>query len=111
MGRLQIVLFVLSFLFLTVIIRYIKKSKLSTDLATLWILWGFGLILLSIFPTIISFIAKILGIIAPINALFLIMIFLLYCMVFYLFLKVSILEDNIKNLIQYIALQENKRNK
>lgn len=107
MGKLQIVLFIISFLFFVIILCYIKKSKLSTDLATLWILWGIGLIILSLFPSIINYISRLLGVIAPINALFLIMIFLLYCMVFYLFLKVSVLEDEIKCLAQYIAIQEN----
>ena len=49
---------------------------------------------------------KLLEIKTTINALYLIMIFILYCLVFYLFLKISILENKLKNLIQIIALQK-----
>ncbi len=110
MGKLQIILLLISIVFFFKIIRYIKKSKLTTDLAIIWILWGCGLIVISLFPSIVTFIANLLGIITTINALFLIMIFFLYCLVFYLFLKVSYLEDKLRKLAQYIAITESKKN-
>lgn len=111
MGRLQIILFLFSILFFMIILFFIKKSKISLDLASVWVLWGCGLILISIFPNIVEFTSNILGIKTTINALYLIMIFILYCLVFYLFLKISILEDKLRSLIQIIALKnKNERN-
>ena len=48
MGKLQIILLLISIVFFFKIIRYIKKSKLTTDLAIIWILWGCGLIVISL---------------------------------------------------------------
>lgn len=109
--RLQFTLFIVSILFLFLIIKHLKKAKLTTDIAVLWIIWGIGIVLISVFPSIVEWISKLLGIVTTINTLFLIMIFLLYCLVFYLFIKVSDLENKVKNLTQYIALTEkNERN-
>ena len=87
--KLQLILLTFSILFLFIIIKFIKKSKLTTDIAIIWILWGIGLIIISAFPILMQYIANILGIATTINALFLIMIYLLYCLVFYLFIKIS----------------------
>ena len=106
MGRLQLILFLFSILFFIIILYFIKRSKISLDLASVWILWGCGLITISIFPEIVEYTSKLLEIKTTINALYLIMIFILYCLVFYLFLKISILENKLKNLIQIIALQK-----
>lgn len=106
MGRLQLILFLFSILFFIIILYFIKRSKISLDLASVWILWGCGLITISIFPEIVEYTSKLLEIKTTINALYLIIIFILYCLVFYLFLKISILENKLKNLIQIIALQK-----
>ena len=98
MGRLQLILFLFSILFFIIILYFIKRSKISLDLASVWILWGCGLITISIFPEIVEYTSKLLEIKTTINALYLIMIFILYCLVFYLFLKISILENKLKNL-------------
>ena len=91
--------------------KYIKKAKLSTDIAIVWILWAVGLIVMSLVPGVVSSVTKILGIYAPINAVFLIMIFLLYCLVFYLCIRMSMLEDKVKNLVQYVAMQSTDHKK
>ena len=104
--QLQALLIVGALVFFAILLKSIKKSSLSTDLASVWILFGIGIILIAIFPEIVYFITKILGIIAPINAVFLILISTLILIIFYLFLKISIMEDKIKNLVQYISLND-----
>ena len=42
MGRLQLILFLFSILFFIIILYFIKRSKISLDLASVWILWGCG---------------------------------------------------------------------
>lgn len=104
--RLQISLFSISIIVFLVLLNNIRRSKISTDMATVWILWGIGLIVLSLFPQIVTFLGKIVGIVTPVNTLYLIMIFLLYVLVFFLYIKVSVLEEKIKNLIHAVALDE-----
>ena len=104
--QLQVFLVIISIIVFISIIRFIKKSKLSTQMAVIWILWSIGLILISVFPTIIYNLSKILGIIAPMNTLFLLMMFILYCLVFFLYLRISILEYKLKNLAQHIGISD-----
>lgn len=104
--QLQIMLIVFSILFFLVILKYIKKARLSTDIAIVWILWAIGLIVMCLVPGAVNLMTRMLGIYAPINAVFLIMIFLLYCLVFYLCVRMSMLEDKVKNLVQHVAMQD-----
>ena len=110
MGRrLQLFMIVISLLVFVTIVRYIRKSKLTTQTAVIWILWSMGLVVISIFPGLIYNLVKLLGIVTPMNGLFMIMIFILYCLVFFLFLKVSILETKLMALAQDQAIH-NKEN-
>ena len=58
--KLQLILLTFSILFLFIIIKFIKKSKLTTDIAIIWILWGIGLIIISAFPILMQYIACLL---------------------------------------------------
>ena len=78
MGRLQLILFLFSILFFIIILYFIKRSKISLDLASVWILWGCGLITISIFPEIVEYTSKLLEIKTTINALYLILSCLLF---------------------------------
>ncbi len=106
--ELQILLFIASLTFFVFMVRIIKKSKLQTDMATAWIIWGLGVILIALIPEIVYNASDLLGIQSPINSLFLFMIFFLYCLVFYLYIKISVLDEKLKNLVQYISLNQNK---
>ena len=108
--RLRVLLIIVSLLFFIVVLKNIKKAKISNDMASLWIIVCIALLLLAIFPNIIGFVSNILGISTNMNTLYLIIIFILICMVFYLFVKISILEDKVKTLTQLFSL-DHKNNK
>lgn len=97
--QLRLILIISSFLFFFCILYYIRRSKLNTDYAVIWLLWGIGVILISVFPEIVSAAALMLGVYAPYNALYLIMIFLLYVFLFILYLRFSRTEDKLTALI------------
>ena len=109
--QLQVFLIVISILVLFFIVRFIKKSKLSTQMAVIWILWSIGLILISCFPQIVYRLSDFLGIQTPMNTLFLIMMFILYCLVFFLYLRISILENKLKAIAQHIGIDEFRNSK
>ncbi|MDO4701648.1 DUF2304 domain-containing protein [Erysipelotrichaceae bacterium OH741_COT-311] len=102
--QVQILLIIGSVLFFLFLVRNIKKSKLSIEMAVIWVLWGIGIIVISIFPQLVYKLTRMIGIQAPINTIFLIMIFLLYTLTFFLYIKISVLEDKTKSAIQEIAL-------
>ena len=109
--RLRVLLIIVSLLFFMVVLKNIKKAKISNDMASLWIIVCIALLLLAIFPNIISVISNLLGISTNMNTLYLIIIFILICMVFYLFVKVSILEEKITKIIQLYSLEDRKKKK
>ena len=110
MGRrLQLFMIAISILVFLAIVHYIRKSRLTTQMAVIWILWSMGLIIISIFPQIIYSLVKLLGIATTMNGVFIIMIFIVYCLVFFLYLKISILETKLNALVQDQAIR-NKEN-
>ena len=109
-AQLKITLITASLLVFFFIYYFIRKSKLSNQMAVIWILWSIFLIIISIFHEVIYKISYSLGIASPINGLFLIMMFILYVLVFFLYLKISVLENKVTTLAQHIAINEKTNN-
>lgn len=101
---LQIALCAASILTFIFVISCSKKHKMNIKYSIVWTLWSLGIIFISIFPQIIYSISNALNIAVAVNTLFLIMIFLLYLLSFYLFLKISLLNEQIKNMTYEIAM-------
>ena len=101
---LQITLILMSILLFLILIRNVKKGKLRSDYAIGWIICSILLIIVSIFPQIAYFGAKVLGVISTANIVFAFMILMLIILVYVLFSKVSMLEEKQKNLIQELAI-------
>ena len=107
---LQITLILMSILLFLILIRNVKKGKLRSDYAIGWIICSILLIIVSIFPQIAYFGAKVLGVISTANIVFAFMILMLIILVYVLFSKVSILEEKQKNLIQELAILKKENN-
>lgn len=107
---LQITLILMSILLFLILIRNVKKGKLRSDYAIGWIICSILLIVISIFPQIAYFGAKILGVISTANIVFAFMILMLIILVYVLFSKVSMLEEKQKNLIQELAILKKENN-
>lgn len=101
---LQLGLFVVSFVTLLYVLLTVIKNKMNIHYAMAWIIWGIGTVIIAIFPQIIYFATKIIGIQTPVNTVFLIMIFLLYCLSFYVYLKLSKQSSDLINLNYEIAV-------
>ena len=102
-STMQLSLLTGSVLTLIFVLIVAKKTRMNIHYTIIWIIWAAVIIILSIFPTIIDWIAKVLSIATPVNAIFLIFIFLLYIISFYLFVRVSQQNDKIKTLTYEIA--------
>lgn len=107
--RLQIALIAVTLIYFFFLTRNIKKQKLRTEYAVVWVLFSLVLIFMSLFPQIPGMIANLLGIATVINAIFLLIIFFLCCLVYFLYAKVSLLEEKLKNLIHVVALQNKEQ--
>lgn len=86
------------------IIRQIKKSKLKIEDSILWIIVSLILIIMSVFSGLVNFISIRLGFAASSNFVFVIVIAFLIFEIFFQNIKISVLNEKIKNINHYIAL-------
>lgn len=93
------------------IIHKIKSKKISMKYGSLWLIVIILLIIVTIFPSIIINISKLLGFEAASNMVFLIGFFALSYINFTLSISISIQNEKIKNLIQEISLLKAKEEK
>lgn len=103
-NNLKIFLIILILLGIYMILKTIKKKKLSMKYGMYWTL-VFGLMLiLIIFPNIIEWLAKICGFKEAPNMLFLIAIFILFYIVFNIYTSISKLIENNKIMAQELSI-------
>lgn len=85
-------------------IKKIRTAKLKIEYTVFWIGFSAILVLMGIFPQILTFIADTLGFQSPVNMVYLIIIFILIVKLFYNTLQISMLENKIDSLAQQIAI-------
>jgi hypothetical protein len=95
---LQIVMFSLAIITLIYVILNIRNSSMDIHYSISWLVFAICIVIMSIFPGVISFVSRILHISTPVFTLFLIMISFLYALTFYLYMKISVLRKEVNNL-------------
>ena len=103
-SRLFLFLFIGSVFTFIYIIKKIINNKMQIRDSVNWIIWTFFMIVICLFPNIISFLSKILGIKEDSNTVFLIIITYLYIISFLNSCKLSKQSEKIKELTQELAL-------
>lgn len=108
---LRIILIIGSLISFILCVSKIKQAKLKIENSITWMAGSFILILMSIFDKVVGWFALKLGFMAPVNFVFLIIILFLLVQVFIDNIRMSELNEKIKNLNHYIALKENEDKK
>lgn len=103
---LRLVLTIVSLFTFIIIVRKIRHAKVQIENSLFWIVFSVGLLVLSFFPEITFFAANLLGIMSPVNFIFLFIIFVLLIHQFYNSIKISQLEDKLKELTQELAVRD-----
>ena len=106
--RLQIGLIICIALFLVLIIRLLKKNQLEMRYTILWFVTAFLLILIVIFPSILTGLTSSLGIVAQTNGVFAIALLFTLIVLLSITSIVSNLTKKNKEIAQYCAILENK---
>ena len=88
------------------VMHNIKKTRLQIVDSLFWFFFSLMLLLLAVFPGITFFFSRILGIESPANLIFLFMVAILLHRVFVQALRISQLDNKIKELTQNMALYE-----
>ncbi|MDO5444632.1 MAG: DUF2304 domain-containing protein [Eubacteriales bacterium] len=103
---LRVVLLIVSVLNVFWIVYNIKKSAVRIEDSIFWIFFSIVLVILSIFPQIVLFGARVTGVQTPVNFIFLIIIFILLIKLFRMTISISQLESKINTLTQTIAIMK-----
>lgn len=104
---LRVVLIMASLLTMLFMLKRIRNAKVQIEDVIYWIVFSFLLLILSVFPQIAKWCADLLGIDSTVNFVFLAIIFLLLLREFSMTIKVSQMENKIKELTQEIAIKNN----
>ena len=108
---LRIILIISSILSLIFCYKRILQSKMKINESIGWIIGTILLIIMSIFSNVVEWISIKLGFLAPVNFVFFVFIIFLLIQIFNYKIKISELNEKVKNLDHYIALKENRDNK
>ncbi|MBQ6383181.1 MAG: DUF2304 domain-containing protein [Clostridia bacterium] len=96
------------------VFRCIRKDKMKDDESFYWIISAGVLVLLAVFPEIITELAGLLGVESAVNLVFLIVIFMLILKVFFMDRKLAALRHQTTEVIEKTAIEklnEEKKNK
>lgn len=105
----RIILIVVSILSTWYILKKIRQSKLQIEYAIFWIIFSGVLVIISLFPWLVSLFTRLLGMQLPVNFVFMVFIFILLVKLFMMTIELSALENKVKDLTQELALAEKER--
>ena len=108
--KIQIIVALFICLALVVIVDMIRKRALELRYALAWLIVGISVLIMDLFPGLIEWLSKAMGIETPANMLF----FLGFCfslgIIFVLTLAISRMSNRIKKLAQELALYKQNDN-
>ena len=107
-AKLQIVLALSSVAFLITTLYFIRKKGLDLYRSLLWLFMAVLFLVLSLFPGIVTFFSRLMGIATASNAIFLIIIFFLLVVSLSMSATLSRHHTRIKRLVQSVALLERR---
>lgn len=108
---LRYLLIIGSVLSLIICFKKIEQSKLKVSDSIGWIIGCIILIFMSIFSNVVEWISAKIGFMAPVNFIFFAFIVFLLIQLFSYKIKISELNEKLKNIDHYIALKEQKERK
>ena len=91
------------------IVMNIRKAKVRIEDAVFWICFSAVLVLISVFPQLIDWGARITGIQSAQNFLFLVILFILIVKLFRMTLRLSQVDSRLQHLVQTIAIEEREK--
>ena len=106
--RLQILLAIGAILFLGVTLYFIRKKGLDLNHSILWLFMSVIFMVIAIFPEIVTFLSRLMGIKVSSNALFLVLLAFLLIHAISSSAALSRHHNRIKRLVQSVALLEHR---
>ena len=107
-SRLKIALLIAIVLFLGVILSLLKHKRLALKYTLLWLLTAFLMLILVVFPELMTYMARMIGIQSNMNGLYIFLIAFMIILLMSLTSIVSRQTERIKNLTQEQGLLEKR---
>lgn len=95
---------IIALLFLLLVMSLLRSRKLREKYAALWIIIGLLSVILALFPRLLSWLARLVGVQVPSNLLFVLAISLLLGLSLQLSLEVSRAEERVRVLAEHVAI-------
>lgn len=105
---LQVILVIAAIAVLIFVISSSIKTKMDAKSAVLWITWALGVLIVGVFPQITAYGAKLIGIQYAANFVFLLMIFFLFLFTYNIYVVISKMKKEIKQLNYEISVLKKK---
>lgn len=104
MKILNIVLIIITLIYIFLILKSIRKKKLQISFSVFWLITGIFLVIALLIPNLVENIAKMLGFEVPANMVFCLTIFVSFYLIFNL--TVALSKENKKNtmLVQEVSI-------
>lgn len=100
----RVLLIIGALVLLAFMLKRIRQSKLKIEYTVFWIGFSALLVLMGVFPQVITWIAYALGFQSAVNMVYLIIIFVLIVKLFFNTIQISALENKVDSLTQQIAI-------
>lgn len=106
--KLQLLLIAFSLVVLIVFVNRTRRYKLELKYALVWIFFSASGVIVSIFPQIFFFIARVMGIEVPVNAVFLLAVSAIFLTLYSLTVSLSNHSRKLRTLTQEVGLMQHK---
>ncbi|MDY6052227.1 MAG: DUF2304 domain-containing protein [Rothia sp. (in: high G+C Gram-positive bacteria)] len=95
---------ILSVLIFVMVFAQVRNQKMKEKYAALWLLVSAAIIVLALFPHLLSALADLTGVIVPVNLLFMLAIIMLIGICLHLTLDLSRLGEDTRTLAEEVAM-------
>lgn len=90
------------------IVEMVRRRKLREEYSWLWLLTGFGVIVLAVWYDLLVFITEMIGAALPTTTLFIFSLLFLLLIALHYSIKISSLTDQVRKLAQKIAILQSE---
>ncbi|MBP3721357.1 MAG: DUF2304 domain-containing protein [Clostridia bacterium] len=107
----RILLIVGSVLTACYVLRRVRKSSMRTEDSVFWLVFSLILVVMGLFPALVTGLAALMGVMSAANLVFLIVIFLLIIKLFLMDQRISRLQRQMTETAQTVAMTEKAEKK
>ncbi len=94
-----------------IILELVRRKKLQEDYSWLWLITGFGIIVLAVWYDFLVYITKLIGAVLPTTTLFLFALLFLMLIMIHFSIKISSLTGQLRILTQELSIIKAENNK